>query len=439
LKLSSKDIVIFSVKSNSYGKKEGSMKKPIVVVLVLLLVSMVTYGADYWYSPNPTCIRPISGYTHVGIGTSNPAAALHVNGTALVTGFRLTTGAHSGYVLTSNSSGVGTWQPAPSGGGGSCLWDEGSGGIYYDGGSVGIFDLGNNNGVSILAISENTNTLDEFVFKGDFAGTGETGNALKLETHWANNVMTWRGDGNVGIGTTNPGYKLHVEGGQTYANYYSNDGTYALTVENTGGDGCGLDVKAGYGTGKGGTIARFRNQQGDSVTIKENGATSIKMYSDTNYALNVRNTSGNGLGLDVWAGYGYDTTGIVARFRTTTNTCMIIRENGNVGIGTDDPGNYRLAVNGHIRTKEITVESDWSDFVFEDDYELMPLDRLEQHIKVNKSLPGIPTEEEVLKGGVKVGEIQAKLLEKVEELTLYVIELKKENEKLQKRITALEN
>jgi hypothetical protein len=68
----------------------------------------------------------------------------------------------------------------------------------------------------------------------------------------------------------------------------------------------------------------------------------------------------------------------------------------------------------------------------------MPLDKLEKHIKANKSLPGIPTEKEVLENGVKVGDMQAKLLEKVEELTLYVIELKKENEELKDRISALE-
>ena len=83
---------------------------------------------------------------------------------------------------------------------------------------------------------------------------------------------------------------------------------------------------------------------------------------------------------------------------------------GNVGIGTTNPGTYKLAVKGTIRAEEIVVETGWSDFVFEDDYQLMSLNDLEQRIKADKHLPGIPSAKDVEENGMSLGEMQAKLL-----------------------------
>lgn len=97
--------------------------------------------------------------------------------------------------------------------------------------------------------------------------------------------------------------------------------------------------------------------------------------------------------------------------------------------------NIDLKVNGKIWTHEVEVKlTDWSDEVLTKDYKLMPLNKLESFINTNKHLPDIPTEKEVLKNGVDLGEMNALLLKKVEELTLYVIELKKENEAIKKQI-----
>ncbi len=90
---------------------------------------------------------------------------------------------------------------------------------------------------------------------------------------------------------------------------------------------------------------------------------------------------------------------------------------------------YKLSVDGTIITTEVVVsnkDEDWSDFVFNEDYTLMPLDELEKNIIKNKHLPGIPSTKEVTEKGVKVGEMQSKLLQKIKELTLYIIQLKKE-------------
>jgi hypothetical protein len=96
-----------------------------------------------------------------------------------------------------------------------------------------------------------------------------------------------------------------------------------------------------------------------------------------------------------------------------------------VGIGTQNAGNYRLAVNGPIRAKEIVVETGWSDFVFESDYDLPTLEEWEAHIREYGHLPDIPSAADVAKHGVKVGEVESRLLQKIEELTLHLIDMNK--------------
>lgn len=92
-------------------------------------------------------------------------------------------------------------------------------------------------------------------------------------------------------------------------------------------------------------------------------------------------------------------------------------------------------INGKLFATEIEVSTTfWSDFVFKPDYKLMPLNELEGFIKENNHLPNIPTEAEVKANGINVAEMNAKLLQKVEELTLYVIELKKENSQIREYI-----
>ncbi len=104
-----------------------------------------------------------------------------------------------------------------------------------------------------------------------------------------------------------------------------------------------------------------------------------------------------------------------------------IYRNSKVSINTiSDPGDYTLAVNGKIRAKEIKVDTDWADYVFDTDYRLKTLEEIESFIKENKHLPEIPTAQDVEKGGVDLGEMNMLLLKKVEELTLYIINQQKE-------------
>ena len=120
---------------------------------------------------------------------------------------------------------------------------------------------------------------------------------------------------------------------------------------------------------------------------------------------------------------GGGTVGALAKIhRFNLKDQFVVGFNGNVGIGTNSP-QEALSVNGNIRAKEIKVEaSHWPDYVFDETYKMMELKDLEKYIKENNHLPGIPKAKEVETDGLKLGEMNKRLLKKIEELTLYIIE-----------------
>lgn len=132
---------------------------------------------------------------------------------------------------------------------------------------------------------------------------------------------------------------------------------------------------------------------------------------------------------------------------------LTIRKNGKVVVGdvlnyhsindnSKVPDGYKLIVQDGILTEKVKIATifggQWSDFVFANDYKLRPLDEVEEYINKNKHLPEIPSAQEVEKEGLDLAQMDAKLLQKVEELTLYMIDMKKENEQLKKRLSELE-
>lgn len=111
---------------------------------------------------------------------------------------------------------------------------------------------------------------------------------------------------------------------------------------------------------------------------------------------------------------------------STSKLQMIIDKFGNIGMGTATP-DAKLAVNGLIHTKEVKVDLlGWPDYVFESNYNLSSLSEVEKQIAINGHLKDIPSAQDVEKNGVKLGEMNKLLLQKVEELTLYLIEMNKE-------------
>lgn len=198
-------------------------------------------------------------------------------------------------------------------------------------------------------------------------------------------------EGNFGIGTDNPQSKLHIYQGVA--------------------DQPGLIVQ-------GNTINTDNAQHYVSITLDGDYGNGTGNYSQIRSYSNLHNYWGSRL----------------AFFTTSSSAAnallerMRIDANGNVGIGTTDPKDYRLAVNGKIRAQEIKVETaNWPDYVFGKDYQLPSLPETEKYIKEKGHLPGIPSAEEVKANGIDLGEMNAKLLQKIEELMLHLIEIKKEN------------
>ena len=100
---------------------------------------------------------------------------------------------------------------------------------------------------------------------------------------------------------------------------------------------------------------------------------------------------------------------------------------GNLGIGTTDTRGYKLAVNGTIRSKEVKVEAGpWPDYVFKPSYRLPALNEVKAYVEKNRHLPEMPSERQVAKEGINLGEMNRLLVKKVEELTLYLIEKDRE-------------
>ncbi|MFT3870777.1 MAG: hypothetical protein QM715_20180 [Nibricoccus sp.] len=189
--------------------------------------------------------------------------------------------------------------------------------------------------------------------------------------------------GNLAVGPTTPEAKLHVQNISSAG--LLSDG---LRVSRPNSSNCYAFVSYGGGaTGEGGDTAYFGS-------VYAGGAKGRMVF---------RVSDGN------------------ANIDATT-----IDSTGNVGIGTTSPSE-KLSVKGKIRAQEVIVETTgWSDHVFADSYKLQPLTEVEQHIKTEKHLPGVPSAQEVAEKGVSVGDMQAILLAKIEELTLHVIAQQKQ-------------
>ena len=266
--------------------------------------------------------------------------------------------------------------------------------------------------------------------------------SLRFFTGTTGDVMTINPSGNIGIGSSsNLAVKLTVN-----AHSYPTIRIRTDSVKSTGQSILGTidftdNDQPGYAEAR---VSAVRSAVGGSTNSKPSD---LVFYLDSaNTTLNERmriDYRGDvGLGisspknrLDLAGGMviGRDSAGIVT---APANGLMV---EGNVGIGTSNVGSAQLAVNGKIEAREVSVTatSPFPDFVFSNQYKAMPLDKLEQSIREHRHLPGVPSANEVRERGLNVGDMEVKLLQKVEELTLYVIDLKKENDTLKGKMAVL--
>lgn len=119
-------------------------------------------------------------------------------------------------------------------------------------------------------------------------------------------------------------------------------------------------------------------------------------------------------------------------------TTFKLEESGKLTLFSEGSQTFRVETNGTIRARHAKIDLDtWADYVFEPTYRLRPLSEIETYVKTEKHLPGIPSEEELIEEGMDVTEMNRLLMEKVEELTLYLIEQNKKDAQLEAEIAEL--
>jgi hypothetical protein len=260
-------------------------------------------------------------------------------------------------------------------------------------------------------------------------------------------------DGNVGIGTTTPS---NLQKWNKVLDVFGSSHSKILTTTNTADIRTGIFSHYSWYSGGGfiGTESHHNlhliTGYTPKITILNNGNTGIGTISPTaKQEIYVTSGAGNVLRLNTnfSGGNSVDLNPYISGVNNggfeliiAGKQRFVIAPDGNVGIGTTTTGTHKLAVDGTIGAREIKVETtSWSDFVFEENYQLKDLEEVESFIEENKHLPDIPCEKEVLENGIQLGEMDAKLLQKIEELTLYMIEQNKKTEALLERVNVLEN
>jgi hypothetical protein len=237
---------------------------------------------------------------------------------------------------------------------------------------------------------------------------------------------------NTGVGTANPLVKLHVAGDERVDGFArisdrlsigDDPSNFSRALIKTGSFGAGLEINGSGNTGSYPKLIflQFTNNQTELIKATNTTANFNPFILTGKAEMTLNNGTAN-------------------TFAISSDGQLIMR-NGVTGAKT-----FQFDINGLFRARRVRVDADsWADFVFEPTYELMPIEQVKSYVQDNKHLPAVPSETEVKEQGIDLAEMNKILIQKIEELTLYLIqqnentaELKTQVEALQTKIASLE-
>ena len=422
---------------------------------------------------------------NVGIGTNNPGRKLEIDGDVLI-------GGSNAVLILQNGSGSSVWDLSPKSNGLSFNQTGIQTSMFFkNGGNIGIGTSSPRYSLDVKGdIGFQNNGSKIYFGVNDYLQfTDGMGDGFKFVYDGTERVRIDNA-GRVGIGTTNPKFPLHVVGDNNrlpslgyFPMYISNKSTKytgiafgagdkvygALRLEN--GDGFSFfankegvnpsldnaewknilritgEGKVGIGTANPYEfVSIYKDQaEGTSLSLRNNNTgnspnayAGLAFYNGLNSSyirLNSKNATKDAHCMELITFPSNPANPADIIFKASKNEVMRVKANGTVGIGTTKTNGYKLAVDGTIGAREIVVNTEaWADFVFAKNYRLMPLSEVESFITENNHLPDVPSEQEVKENGINVAEMNAKLLQKIEELTLYVIEQNKRISELEKQV-----